>query len=151
MAQYREIEQMLLSKCANTEPPEQEQSEAERFSACLAAYRPKPHLLTGASVDLGSAIALVNKYCARLPSDTFTKLTALWRCTRNERAGVTLFQYTLRLPINSPLKHDIVVSTCNTNYLRFVKYSSLGSSDANSNIGPPTGCLTGLRGTAQDR
>ncbi|EDW43244.1 endoribonuclease Dcr-1 [Drosophila sechellia] len=108
MAQYREIEQMLLSKCANTEPPEQEQSEAERFSACLAAYRPKPHLLTGASVDLGSAIALVNKYCARLPSDTFTKLTALWRCTKSERAGVTLFQYTLRLPINSPLKHDIV-------------------------------------------
>ncbi|XP_017114515.1 endoribonuclease Dcr-1 [Drosophila elegans] len=108
MAQYREIEQMLLSKCANTEPPEQEQSEAERFGACLAAYRPKPQLLTGASVDLGSAIALVNKYCARLPSDTFTKLTALWRCTRSERAGVTLFQYTLRLPINSPLKHDIV-------------------------------------------
>ncbi|XP_037712636.1 endoribonuclease Dcr-1 [Drosophila subpulchrella] len=108
MAQYREIEQMLLSKCANTEPPEQEQSEAERFSACLAAYRPKPHLLTGASVDLGTAIALVNKYCARLPSDTFTKLTALWRCTRSQRDGVTLFQYTLRLPINSPLKHDIV-------------------------------------------
>ncbi|XP_017052543.1 endoribonuclease Dcr-1 [Drosophila ficusphila] len=108
MAQYREIEHMLLSKCANTEPPEQEQKDAERFSACLAAYRPKPHLLTGASVDLGSAIALVNKYCARLPSDTFTKLTALWRCTRSEREGVTVFQYTLRLPINSPLKHDIV-------------------------------------------
>ncbi|XP_034662290.1 uncharacterized protein LOC117897508 isoform X1 [Drosophila subobscura] len=108
MAQYREIEQMLLSKCANTEPPEQEQQEAERFNSCLAAYRPKPQLLTGASVDLGTAIALVNKYCARLPSDTFTKLTALWRCTRSERAGVTLYQYTLRLPINSPLKHDIV-------------------------------------------
>ncbi|KAH8316048.1 hypothetical protein KR074_010518 [Drosophila pseudoananassae] len=108
MAQYREIEQMLLSKCANTEPSEQEQRDAERFSACLAAYRPKPQLLTGASVDLGSAIALINKYCARLPSDTFTKLTALWRCTRSERAGKTLYQYTLRLPINSPLKHDIV-------------------------------------------
>ncbi|KAH8251672.1 hypothetical protein KR038_004350 [Drosophila bunnanda] len=108
MAQYREIEQMLLSKCANTEPPEQEQNEADRFSACLAAYRPQPHLLTGANVDLGTAIALVNKYCARLPSDTFTKLTPLWRCARSNRAGVELFQYTLRLPINSPLKHDIV-------------------------------------------
>ncbi|EDW23737.1 GL23778 [Drosophila persimilis] len=108
MAQYREIEQMLLSKCANTEPPEQEQQEAERFNSCLAAYRPKPQLLTGASVDLSTAIALVNKYCARLPSDTFTKLTALWRCAQSERSGVTLYQYTLRLPINSPLKHDIV-------------------------------------------
>ncbi|KAH8295141.1 hypothetical protein KR018_007712 [Drosophila ironensis] len=108
MAQYREIEQMLLSKCANTEPPEQEQREAERFNACLAAYRPRADLPTGASVDLGSAIALVNKYCARLPSDTFTKLTALWRSTKSERSGTTLYQYTLRLPINSPLKHDIV-------------------------------------------
>ncbi|XP_017142899.1 endoribonuclease Dcr-1 [Drosophila miranda] len=108
MAQYREIEQMLLSKCANTEPPEQEQQDAERFNSCLAAYRPKPQLLTGASVDLSTAIALVNKYCARLPSDTFTKLTALWRCAQSERSGVTLYQYTLRLPINSPLKHDVV-------------------------------------------
>ncbi|XP_051863503.1 endoribonuclease Dcr-1 [Drosophila albomicans] len=108
MAQYREIEQMLLSKCANTEPAESEQQQAERFTGCLAAYRPKPQLTTGASVDLSTAIALVNKYCARLPSDTFTKLTALWRCARSGRQGVTLYQYTLRLPINSPLKHDII-------------------------------------------
>ncbi|KAH8359234.1 hypothetical protein KR093_005296 [Drosophila rubida] len=108
MAQYREIEQMLLSKCANTEPAEAEQQQAERYTSCLAAYRPKPQLSTGASVDLSTAIALVNKYCARLPSDTFTKLTALWRCSRSERQGVTLYQYTLRLPINSPLKHDII-------------------------------------------
>ncbi|XP_068155954.1 LOW QUALITY PROTEIN: endoribonuclease Dcr-1 [Drosophila tropicalis] len=108
MAQYREIEQMLLSKCANTEPPELEQRQAERFTSCLSAYRPKPQLLTGASVDLGTAIALVNKYCARLPSDTFTKLTALWRCSSTQRNGITLYQYTIRLPINSPLKHDIV-------------------------------------------
>ncbi|XP_017874916.1 PREDICTED: endoribonuclease Dcr-1 isoform X2 [Drosophila arizonae] len=108
MAQYREIEQMLLSKCANTEPAELEQIQAERFTSCLAAYKPKPHLSTGASVDLSTAIALVNKYCARLPSDTFTKLTALWRCASAVRDGVTLYQYTLRLPINSPLKHDII-------------------------------------------
>lgn len=87
-----------------------EQIQAERFTSCLAAYRPKPHLATGASVDLSTAIALVNKYCARLPSDTFTKLTALWRCASVVRQGVTLYQYTLRLPINSPLKHDIIVS-----------------------------------------
>ncbi|XP_034485812.1 endoribonuclease Dcr-1 [Drosophila innubila] len=108
MAQYREIEQMLISKCANTEPAEVEQQQAERYTSCLAAYQPKPQLSTGASVDLSTAIALVNKYCARLPSDTFTKLTALWRCARSERQGVTLYQYTLRLPINSPLKHDII-------------------------------------------
>ncbi|EDV93031.1 endoribonuclease Dcr-1 [Drosophila grimshawi] len=108
MAQYREIEQMLLSKCANTEPTEAEQREADRFTCCLAAYQPRPGLSTAASVDLSTAIALVNKYCARLPSDTFTKLTALWRCASSERQGIKLYQYTLRLPINSPLKYDIV-------------------------------------------
>lgn len=134
MAQYREIEQvninnkqiilnllkspyylqLLLSKCANTEPAEVEQLQADRFTSCISAYQPKPDLSTGASVDLGTAIALVNKYCARLPSDTFTKLTALWRCASSEREGITLYQYTLRLPINSPLKHDIVVSVLPT-------------------------------------
>ncbi|ALC45996.1 Dcr-1 [Drosophila busckii] len=104
MAQYREIEKMLLSKCANAEPADEEQQQAERFTSCLAAYKPTP----GASVDLSTAVALVNKYCARLPSDTFTKLTALWRCARTERRGVAYYQYTLRLPINSPLKHDII-------------------------------------------
>ncbi|XP_030371583.1 endoribonuclease Dcr-1 [Scaptodrosophila lebanonensis] len=108
MAQYREIEQMLLSKCANAEPPEVEQYMAERFTSCLASYRPQPQLLAGASVDLSTAISLVNKYCSKLPSDTFTKLTPLWRCAQTERQGVSLFQYTLRLPINSPLKRDIV-------------------------------------------
>lgn len=93
-----------------------EQLHADRFTSCISHYQPKRELSPGgASVDLSTAIALVNKYCARLPSDTFTKLTALWRCARQERQeGITLYQYTLRLPINSPLKHDIVVSTASS-------------------------------------
>lgn len=100
---------MLLSKCANTEPPETEHHFADYFNKCIKRYKPLEHLLTGAYVDLTTSIALVNKYCSKLPSDTFTKLTALWRCTKTIRSGVEVYQYTIRLPINSPLKYDIVV------------------------------------------
>ncbi|KAL9891941.1 endoribonuclease Dcr-1 isoform 1-T2 [Glossina fuscipes fuscipes] len=108
MAYYREIEKMLLENCVNTEPPDSEHKEADAFNNCIIPYKPLAHLLTGASVDLGNSIALINKYCAKLPSDTFTKLTPLWRCSRTIRNNVTMYQCTLRLPINSPLKYDIV-------------------------------------------
>ncbi|XP_055380587.1 endoribonuclease Dcr-1 isoform X2 [Condylostylus longicornis] len=108
LAEYREIEKILLQKCANSEPSMEHHFEAERFSSCVEPYKPLSELLTGASVDMSSAIALVNKYCAKLPSDTFTKLTPLWRKSKTTRKSHELFQYTIRLPINSPLKFDIV-------------------------------------------
>ncbi|CAD6994431.1 unnamed protein product [Ceratitis capitata] len=117
LAEYREIEKILLQKCANTEPPEAEHHMADYFNKCVKRYKPLEHLLTGASVDLTSAIALVNKYCSKLPSDTFTKLTALWRCSKSTRCGVEVYQYTIRLPINSPLKYDIVGLPASSNIL----------------------------------
>lgn len=98
---------MLLKKCENSEPIEVEQHTADKFTVCIEPYTPPNS--NGASVSLASAIALVNKYCAKLPSDTFTKLTPLWRCAKTQRNGVDMFQYTIRLPINSPLKRDILV------------------------------------------
>ncbi|XP_061400920.1 endoribonuclease Dcr-1 [Musca vetustissima] len=108
MAEYREIEKMLLQRCANIEPAEIEHKEADIFNNCIKPYKPLAQLLTGAYVDLSNSIALVNKYCAKLPSDTFTKLTPLWRCAYTVRNGTIMYQYTLRLPINSPLKYDII-------------------------------------------
>ncbi|KAF4526429.1 hypothetical protein B566_EDAN015061 [Ephemera danica] len=43
-------------------------------------------------------------YCAKLPSDTFTRLTPLWHY---EKIG-DLVRCCVRLPINSPLKREIV-------------------------------------------
>lgn len=99
---------MLLMNCANKEPLNAEHIEADKFNNCVAAYKPVAEMLTGAYVDLSNSIALVNKYCAKLPSDTFTKLTPLWRCCRTTRENHVLYQYTIRLPINSPLKYDII-------------------------------------------
>lgn len=132
LAQYREIEkvrslrrtnqiifpltklslhfflQMLLSKCNNREPPETDVAEADNFTGFLKPYQPLGNDPDKPSVNLATAILLVNKYCAKLPSDTFTKLTALWRCARTQRDGIDFYQYTIRLPINSPLKRDFM-------------------------------------------
>ncbi|XP_028040138.1 endoribonuclease Dcr-1 [Bombyx mandarina] len=68
---------------------------------------------TGGSVDLSSAIALINRYCGKLPSDTFTRLAP--QCWTDKvrlpgRDGVERDAYicTLRLPLNCPVKYNIV-------------------------------------------
>ncbi|CAG9577532.1 unnamed protein product [Danaus chrysippus] len=68
---------------------------------------------TLASVDLNTAIALINRYCGKLPSDTFTRLTAQWRTERvvlKDRRGEPRDAYvcTLRMPLNCPVKFNIV-------------------------------------------
>ncbi|KAJ6640017.1 Endoribonuclease Dcr-1 [Pseudolycoriella hygida] len=108
LAQYMEIEKMLIKNCENREPSDDDFEVADHFNSCIQSYRPVQDDSNSASVNLSTAIALVNKYCAKLPSDTFTKLTPLWRCGKTNRKAVDMFQYTIRLPINSPIKQDIL-------------------------------------------
>lgn len=111
LAQYMHIEQILIAKCNNREPMSIELSEADRYTACIQPYQPRcGETESGPSVNLATAILLINKYCAKLPSDTFTKLTPIWRCAKTIRNNQEYFQYTVRLPINSPVKQDILVS-----------------------------------------
>uniref|UniRef100_A0A182QJ55 ribonuclease III n=1 Tax=Anopheles farauti TaxID=69004 RepID=A0A182QJ55_9DIPT len=112
VAIYREVEKLLLTKCRNGEPLDWELKHADCFNHCLEVYRPGATTnsggSSGASLWLGNAVQTLNKYCAKLPSDTFTKLTPIWRCATTVRKGRTLYQYTIRLPINSPWKEDIL-------------------------------------------
>lgn len=103
LAEYMEIEKTLIKKCANKEPDIAEIPHADQFTNFIKPYQPSE----GSQVNLSTAIALLNKYCSKLPSDTFTKLTPIWRCCKVIRNDVTLYQYTIRLPLNCPLKHDI--------------------------------------------
>lgn len=111
LAQYMQIEQILLKKCSNQEPSLQELAEADLYTQFIKPYKPiKSNELNTPFVSLATAVVLVNKYCAKLPSDTFTKLTPLWRCSKTYRENKAYYQYTVRLPINSPVKQDIYVS-----------------------------------------
>lgn len=52
-----------------------------------------------------------HRYCAKLPSDTFTRLTAMWDVEEmEETAGALKYKCKIMLPINSPLKGTIEVS-----------------------------------------
>ncbi|KAJ2942401.1 hypothetical protein O0L34_g16006 [Tuta absoluta] len=68
-----------------------------------------------ASVDLSTAIALINRYCGKLPSDTFTRLAPQWWIehvqlpAKHTAETQTAYICTLRLPLNCPVKHNIVV------------------------------------------
>ncbi|XP_026315245.1 endoribonuclease Dcr-1-like [Hyposmocoma kahamanoa] len=61
-----------------------------------------------ASVDLNSAIALINRYCGKLPSDTFTRLAPQWWMEKLKLGDRTAYICTLRLPLNCPVKYNIV-------------------------------------------
>ncbi|KAJ8706627.1 hypothetical protein PYW07_012705 [Mythimna separata] len=67
-----------------------------------------------ASVDLSTAIALINRYCGKLPSDTFTRLAPQWWMEEvqlpvpGSEETKTAYICTLRLPLNCPVKYNIV-------------------------------------------
>lgn len=60
----------------------------------------------GATVDYNNAIALVNRYCTSLPKDIFTALAPEWD-RKDDGNGISV---SLKLPIQSPLKEEIIVS-----------------------------------------
>ena len=107
LAEYMEIENMLLRKCENKEPSVKEFNHADKYTHLVEPYQPS--CVSGSiAVNLSTAISLINKYCAKLPSDTFTKLTPIWRCCKALRDDNFVYQYTLRLPLNSSMKYDIL-------------------------------------------
>ncbi|XP_078036312.1 endoribonuclease Dcr-1 isoform X2 [Augochlora pura] len=106
LAQYHYIEKILLMKCSNNEPTEEEENEADMYAAIIPHYKP----LEGddvPAVTFNSAISLVNRYCAKLPSDTFTRLTPEWSVSKVNVDDTSMYTCSLRLPINSPVKYII--------------------------------------------
>ncbi|XP_054159182.1 endoribonuclease Dicer-like [Oppia nitens] len=63
---------------------------------------------TGARVTSRTAISLIYRYCALLPSDSFTKLTPIF----NIEGIVKPFKCSLKLPVNSLLKETIYGQSC---------------------------------------
>ncbi|XP_063986655.1 endoribonuclease Dcr-1 [Diachasmimorpha longicaudata] len=106
LAQYHYIEKVLLEKCTSEEPREDDETEADRYSSIIPSYQPLK-TENGPLVSFNSAISLVNRYCAKLPSDTFTRLTPEWSVKTLKCNEQTLYSCSLRLPINSPLKYVI--------------------------------------------
>ncbi|XP_048515053.1 endoribonuclease Dcr-1 isoform X2 [Athalia rosae] len=106
LARYHYIEKILLLKCVNKEPMEEEEFYADKCGDLLPHYKPLD--IDGApSVSFNSAISLVNRYCAKLPSDTFTRLTPEWTIEPITVDNQPMFVCSIRLPINSPVKYTL--------------------------------------------
>ncbi|XP_015607218.1 endoribonuclease Dcr-1 isoform X2 [Cephus cinctus] len=106
LAQYHYIEKILLTKCSNKEPTEEEELEADKYAAMIPQYKPLD-VDDAPSVSFNSAISLVNRYCAKLPSDTFTRLTPEWFIDTVDIDNTIMYICSLRLPINSPVKYVV--------------------------------------------
>ncbi|KAE8573160.1 Putative dicer-1 [Halyomorpha halys] len=104
-AQYICTEKLLLKRISTPEASDQEESEANAYTNAIPPYKP---LENCPGVNMASSIMLVNKYCAKLPSDTFTRLTPTWSIGEVLFEGKLMYYCTVRLPINSPVKQDIV-------------------------------------------
>ncbi|XP_048244529.1 serine-rich adhesin for platelets-like isoform X2 [Haliotis rufescens] len=59
-------------------------------------------------VTMQTAIALVNRYCAKLPSDAFTHLTPHCSVAVVPDTDAQMFEASLRLPVNSSIKQEIM-------------------------------------------
>nr|CAD7589801.1 unnamed protein product [Timema genevievae] len=114
LAEYREIEEMLVRKCANQEPPEHEEKDADIYTGSVETIQAsqqlhlclcQPRHRRGSCQQVG--MTGLGTYCAKLPSDTFTRLTPLWSVRSMVHEDRTLYSCSLQLPINSPVKQDI--------------------------------------------
>ncbi|VVC42037.1 PAZ domain,Helicase, C-terminal,Ribonuclease III domain,P-loop containing nucleoside triphosphate [Cinara cedri] len=103
---YKEISQMLLNHCTLKDINIEEENYADRYNWCVKPFRPGKKE-DSAFVDMSTAIGLVNRYCAKLPSDTFTKLSPIWTMQSVVYENQPMFVCSIRLPINSPIKHYI--------------------------------------------
>nr|CAH7717562.1 unnamed protein product [Callosobruchus chinensis] len=104
LSEYNEVENTLLRRCFSLEPDKQEEKLADMYSSLCKPYQPLNE--EGApSITLSNSIALLNRYCAKLPSDTFTRLTPTWH---EDHLPSGDYVCHIRLPINSPVKHTVI-------------------------------------------
>ena len=107
LAKFTITERKLKMASSFQDPTRDELVKADAMDRLHEPYAPKigsQESEKTSSVTLSTAIPCLNRYCAKLPSDTFTRLTAL--CS-TKRIGNSSFVSVVQLPINSPLKEPV--------------------------------------------
>ena len=104
LRRYKCLESSLLAQCTNQASKPQEDAEADSLVHLCPGY-PSGDGGQQPPLSLSNAILVLNRYCAKLPSDTFTRLTPSWTVEPASSGG---HYCVLFLPINSPLKRLVV-------------------------------------------
>lgn len=86
-----------------------EADETALMSSIEAKHEPYPNKNSKNPATIWRSIGIINKYCTKLPSDSFTKLSPEW-CIKELKLkeGVISYYCEIRLPINSPVRQTIV-------------------------------------------
>nr|AWH61386.1 putative dicerB [Actinia equina] len=98
---YQAIEEYLSHVCYDRRIPTDEESTEAVDTDLLQPYRTRK----GASVTMANSIALLCKYCSKLPGDRFTLINPDYKTVE---VGKDAFQTTLTMPINCPIKEKIM-------------------------------------------
>merc|ERR1719470_314543 len=98
LERFRCLERTLVTHCTNQAADSQEDRDADQLVSLAPGY---PLSTPSPPLTLSSAVLVLNRYCAKLPSDTFTRLTPSWTVEPSPDGG---YYCALFLPINSPLK-----------------------------------------------
>ncbi|XP_077992696.1 endoribonuclease Dicer-like [Glandiceps talaboti] len=106
LKQFKCIDRILERICHGRDKPTEEEIDAHMADALLPPYMPNK-VEGGARVTMTSSIPLINRYCAKLPSDAFTHLTPKCKTEPVDDSDPPLYKSTLYLPINSPLRQPI--------------------------------------------
>ncbi|CAL1295864.1 unnamed protein product [Larinioides sclopetarius] len=107
LVSFKTIEKMLQSKCHDRTMPTEEEISTHMADSAMPPYMPRGP--DGPRITMSSAISLINRYCASLPSDMATKLVPQWSIRVVDPDNIMKeYECTLRMPINSSLRQTIV-------------------------------------------
>ncbi|EFX72380.1 hypothetical protein DAPPUDRAFT_308316 [Daphnia pulex] len=105
LSHFHATEQILLSKSGYHNSVAEFFNHNEDMLNCIQAPYPSDET-SNSYASLQNAISIINRYCAKLPSDCFTRLTPVWRI-QNVFLDVA-YICSLQLPINSPLRKTVL-------------------------------------------
>ena len=104
LEKFRKTESILNESCHQRTTPTEAEIE-ESFDDQLVEPYVANNSESSGRVNLNNAIAVINRYCLKLPSDSFTKLTPQFRI-EDQTDGRYVCK--LRLPINSQIRQEII-------------------------------------------
>ncbi|CAL4104017.1 unnamed protein product, partial [Meganyctiphanes norvegica] len=99
----RIIEKVLQKLCHERELPSDDETR-EHFALDEIIEPYAPYGVNGPKVTMNSAVALVNRYCGKLPQDKFTLLVPDVEYQKIKDAIPEKVKAGIKLPINAPLK-----------------------------------------------
>ncbi|KAL5008233.1 hypothetical protein ScPMuIL_013814 [Solemya velum] len=101
LAVYKGIEQVLVGRLKDKDDSDSSDSGCEDLVPPYVTSEEE-----GLKVTMETAISIVNRYCAKLPSDAFTHLTP--KCVVDTvNSKQSQFIATVQLPINSPIREEV--------------------------------------------